>query len=187
MSGTMKHSILYSGVWLFFGATVLYGQTPAIPANSLVVIDLPDHSRMANVQDTNYTRVLDGLYIPTRYPVTESFREVAYVGNMEDVKLLKVNSVKPLMLISSKNFPVEALIDSVLEAHKQAPDYPSYVKLPFVLNGKVLEYAERQKLLPKLSFSSLTGVKYLTPEETRKKYEDTPFGIVELTCPSCKP
>jgi hypothetical protein len=175
---------VFSGIFLW--AHSLTGQNAPIPANSLVVIDLPDHSRMANVKDTTYTRILDGIYIPTSYPVTESFREVAYVGNMEDVKLLGVKSAKPLMLINTKNFDIEVSIDSLLAAQKKGPDYPSYVKLPLALNGKVMTHAEKQKILPGLKVAGLTSVRYLDPVETKKKYTDTPFGLIDLTVSSNK-
>jgi hypothetical protein len=158
----------------------LAAQNPIIPSNSLVVIDLPDHSRMANVKDTNYTRILDGIYISKEYVVTEAFKEVAYVGNLEDVKLLKVNSSKPLMIISTKSFPIETSFDSMLLAQNQAPDFPSYVKLPIVFNGKLMNYSDRQKKLPYLKASQITQVKYVNPDLAKKTCGDNPFGLLEI-------
>ncbi len=157
------------------------GQNPVIPANSLVVIDLPDHSRMANVKDTNYTRVLDGLYIEKNYPVNEPFKEVAYVGNMEDVKLLGVKSKKPLMLINTKAFPIEAIIDTMLVRQNKFPDFPSYVKLPLLVNGKFITYAERLSLLSSMKQEAIKSVKYLNPDEAQKLNKETPFGFIEVS------
>jgi hypothetical protein len=179
----IESKLILTGLMLI---TSFFIKAQEIPANSLVVIDLPEHSRMANVKDTSYTRILDGLYIPPNYQVMEAFREVAYVGNMEDVKLLKVKSAKPLMLISTRNYEIEPLIDSLLSARKLGPDYPSYVKLPLSLNGKILTYSDRQKLLPALKLVDIKAVKYLDPEETKKKYKETPFGLIEITTTSFK-
>jgi len=179
------NSFLFSLVCLLLSYQVS-GQNATPPPNSLVIIDLPDHSRMANVKDTNYTRILDGLYISKNYPVTEAFREVAYVGNPEDVKMLGLKTEKPLMLINTKKFPVETAIDSMLEVKKQGPSFPSYVKLPLVLNGKLLTYEERQQILPRLRLTDIREVRYLNAEAAQKSYPETPFGLIELRAPSFK-
>ena len=90
------------------------------------------------------------------------------------------------MLINTKKFDIEVSIDSLLAAQKKGPDYPSYVKLPLALNGKVLTHAEKQRILPGLKLSRLSSVKYLDPTETRKKYADIPFGLIDLTSSSGK-
>lgn len=140
---------------------------------------------LINLNDTNFTRVLNGIIIE-KNTKTEVLEKINYkeITDKEKIEKLGIKTNKPLMLINAKRFDIEYKIDSILYSRKDFINsfkYPSDIQLPIVMNGKLLSFDDRLEYLSQLTLNDLNEIKYISSSQSNKMFNNTaPFGVIAI-------
>src|ERR1044071_2964169 len=129
-----------------------------------------------NPNDTNYFRIFNGIIIENNYAVKE-FCSIQYISDKEKIADMGIQTTLPLMLLNIKSYPIEYKIDSVLYSRSSFIDsfhFSPTIQLPISINGKLLTYEDRQKILPAMVLSEIKEINYVDNKTAMRKYGVTP-------------
>ena len=137
-----------------------------------------DKGAAPNVNDTKYTRIIDGVVSTEKY--TEPKYDVKLLDEKEEVKL-KLHYHKHVMLINTQNTPIEDYIFVQNRAkYMNNNTLPQYVKVPIALNGKLLSQSDRKKMLPDVDIKKIKRIVYVNRASAQHKYANVPMGVMEV-------
>ena len=155
--------------------------------DTIIDIQLNPFTFLIDYNDTNYTRIVDGVILPVDYHFTKPIKagEIQLISDTAEIHNLGIESIKPIMIIRTENLMIEDVIDSLLirdSAYSNACyKLPSSIKLPLVINGRLLLSDDKENELSDLRINEIILIQYVTPSVAIDKYHTTLFGVIEIT------
>ena len=144
---------------------------------ALLATQTMTYGQSADVNDKTHTRIIDGVVSTAKYEGAAP--EVKMLSEKEEVKL-KLHYDKHVMLVNSKNYPIEDYIFVQNRDKYINHTLPDYVKLPIAINGKLLSQEERKKVLPGLEGKKVKRIVLVNRASAQHKYANVPFGVIEI-------
>lgn len=180
-------------MWIFSGSCLLvYLFNPVIaqtikPDTISPIFDFNDdviNVRASDFNNTNFLRILNGVILSDDYKVSGSIYSYEFIKESNEIKKLGIETTKPIVLINIKEYEIEYEIDSILYSR---PDfittfkYPTSIQLPIAINGELVYFEEREKILDELTLDKIRDIGYLNKEVAMQKFNNkTPFGVIGL-------
>ena len=140
-----------------------------------------NRSSSININDTTYTRILNGIVVDNNYRI-KGFEGVK-VKTKEDSKALGFAGNKSVMIITLEVPEIEHQVDSILYSRRdfiKDYKYPLEIRLPISIGNKLVSQDEKEHLFSKLTLKDIVKIEYLSRQNPKVNHKLTPFGVINL-------
>ncbi len=134
-----------------------------------------------NLNDKNYVRIYNG-QIVDKNDIVKRFETIKHIEKVR-AQELGLDFEMPVMIINSEKSDIESKIFEELFSRKDFIEkfkYPLDTRLPIIINSMYLTPDQRDEMLSKIEMKQITSIKYLDKQQADLKYNNFPFGVIDI-------
>lgn len=137
-----------------------------------------------DINDTSYTRVVDGVVVPNSTDLNLLWEQLSIIRGDDSLAKL-TGSTRPVMLLTTRKYAIDFdLVDTLLnndQFYQAFMRYPLGASFPIAINGQLIASENRNVRLAGMKLSDITSLTYVGRAESIQKYPGTIFGVIEVT------
>lgn len=138
-------------------------------------------AKIIELNDTTKLRIYDGQIVDETLIITQ-FESVKYLGRMDPLQEV-LKSKKLVLVINSPKSSTESELIKRLFSQKDFIEnfkYPLDTRLPIAINSELLTQEKKERRLSEIKMGNIVSLNYLDTEKAKMKYQNLPFGVIEI-------